>query len=490
MAKDVNVRYKSASAARQDLTAWSARMEDSRGRSTKPPSDDATLPLDQIRGAQAPRSQSPRPQSPRSASPGSASPGSASSRPARPTSQRRAPAPLAPQQPRERAPLVEPDQQQEPDYRDQPAGRQPQGRTRPLPRWAWWAGAGAALVLIAAAMILPALLGYPGFTLVVRDAPPGSDVYIDGVRRGVPSSNGDIRVVGLEAGISREVRVACEGYEDSKHSVNGENGIEKVISWNRKEKSVLKEIDYNGPMILIPAGKFTMGSNDYPYESPAHEVSLPDYYIDQFEVTNRQYKEFCQSQKRPCPTNPWWDEQYFINNPDSPVVGVSWNDAVAYAESVGKRLPTEEEWEKAASWDPSKNEKRKWPWGNNAEQGRANIGTGRPTPRNQFPGDVSWYGVRDMAGNVSEWVQDFYTGYKDNKSPDPEFGNKNRVSRGINFKDGMTLEDARTTARFYQPPTFNAQEKQDRSWLIGFRCVVSANDVKLQEYLRKRGPGQ
>jgi iron(II)-dependent oxidoreductase len=164
-----------------------------------------------------------------------------------------------------------------------------------------------------------------------------------------------------------------------------------------------------------------------------------------------------------------------------PVVGLNFADASAYAAWAGKRLPTEEEWEKAASWGPSADKKRMWPWGDSSEAGRATLGADHTTAIGSNPSGASAYGVQDMAGNVLEWVNAFYQPYPGNTATDPNFGTVNRVVRGGSFHSD--IEDARTTRRIYSPPQFSAAEQKERSWLIGFRCVVSANDPKLQERL-------
>jgi gamma-glutamyl hercynylcysteine S-oxide synthase len=199
-------------------------------------------------------------------------------------------------------------------------------------------------------------------------------------------------------------------------------------------------------------------------------------------VSNAQYKRFCDETKRPYPTNPHWDNAYFKDNPDAPVVGVNWNDAAEYARWAGKRLPTEEEWEKAASWDPSSQQKRQWPWGNNPEPGRITLGSDHPTAVGHQPGGNSAYGVQDMAGSVAEWVDAFFQPYPGNQAPDQNYGPKNRVVRGGHFR--LDINDVRTTARFYHGPEFESAEKKLRSWLTGFRCAVSADDPRLREFLR------
>ena len=89
-----------------------------------------------------------------------------------------------------------------------------------------------------------------------------------------------------------------------------------------------------------------------------------------------------------------------------------------------------------------------------------------------------------MAGNVLEWVDAFYQPYPNNSATDPNFGTTNRVVRGGHFHLGP--DDARTTRRFYNAPEFSVEAKKERSWLIGFRDAVSANDPKLQAKLRSQ----
>ncbi|HEX8096552.1 MAG TPA: SUMF1/EgtB/PvdO family nonheme iron enzyme [Pyrinomonadaceae bacterium] len=374
-----------------------------------------------------------------------------------------------------------------PERGPQQAPQQPPPSKGRFPLWILGAAAGVILLgAIAAALFF--LLGSPGFTMVVVGAPPGSDIFVDNVRRGVTAPDGTIKVPDLKAG-KRLVRVSHAGYEDFNTTVTGKDGETKRVpvtltqaGAEPKPQGLPTEIDYNGAMVLVAAGEFVMGDDDHnAEEKPAHKVTLPDFYIDKFEVTNEQYRKFCGATKRAFPSNPWWDEKY-AGNPRMPVVGVSFADATAYAQWAGKRLPTEEEWEKAASWGPDAQKKRQWPWGETGEQGRGTVGANHPTPAGQNSGGASAYGAQDMAGNVLEWVNAFYQPYTGNTASDPNFGTTNRVVRGGHFKS--SVEDARTARRFYAPPEFTAAEKKERSWLIGFRCAVSADDPKLQEKLR------
>jgi formylglycine-generating enzyme required for sulfatase activity len=366
---------------------------------------------------------------------------------------------------------------------------------RRIPWWVWLlaAGAGFLLLVVIGLVLFFVLLRSPGFTLVVIGAPPGSTVYVDNVRRGVTAADGSIKVEELKAG-KRLVRVSHDGYEDFNSTASGQDGgvtrLAAQLSPTTTPAATVEtkpassgEIDFNGPMILIAAGEFVMGDDDHrPEEKPTHKVTLPDYYIDKFEVTNEQYSKFATETRRKLPSNPWWDGQYLKGNPKEPVVGVSWNDASAYAQWAGKRLPTEEEWEKAASWGPSATKKRMWPWGDSPDPGHGNLQSNHPTTVGQSPSGASAYGVQDMAGNAAEWVDAYYQPYPGNTAADSNFGTTNRVVRGGHFKSAY--DDARTTRRVYAAPEFTAVEKIERSWLIGFRCAVAADDPKVQEKVR------
>lgn len=159
-------------------------------------------------------------------------------------------------------------------------------------------------------------------------------------------------------------------------------------------------------MILIPAGPF--------YEGPDPEAgvgaeptitTLPAFYIDRYEVTNRQFKKFVEAtgyKAEGC-----WQKYATASRLDHPVIGVSWYDAQAYAQWAGKRLPTGEEWEKAARGGDA----RRFPWGNQWEPERLNSfesNRGNTAPVGSYPRGASPYGVEDMAGNVWEWVDSWY----------------------------------------------------------------------------------
>jgi len=138
-------------------------------------------------------------------------------------------------------------------------------------------------------------------------------------------------------------------------------------------------------------------------EGPAHTVVLDSYLIDKFEVSNKLYGEFIKAAGHPAPA--YWDDPR-LNASRQPVVGVNWYDAKAYCEYRGKRLPTEAEWEKAARGPKA----TLYPWGNEFDPAKVNFGKNHDAtlPVDAYPESTSYYGVYNMAGNVFEWVGDWY----------------------------------------------------------------------------------
>ncbi len=246
-----------------------------------------------------------------------------------------------------------------------------------------------------------------------------------------------------------------------------------------------KAIEYKGAMVLVSAGEFTMGSDTDADESkPAHKVTLPAFYIDKTEVTNAEYKKFCDATGKTPPPNPHLETGYFTKRPNAPVVGVSFADAKAYAEWAGKRLPTEEEWEKAASWDESAQAKRAFPWGNDFQKNNAAFGITKISDVGKFAGGASPSGALDMSGNVLEWVDAFFQPYPNSTAANAEFGEKNRIVRGGHF-GSKSNDSLKTTKRIYIPPDVASGEDDEKlvSAIIGFRCAVSADDSKLADVL-------
>lgn len=165
----------------------------------------------------------------------------------------------------------------------------------------------------------------------------------------------------------------------------------------------------SGVLIWIPGGEFTMGSAEFSSERPAHRVRLTPYWIGRTEVTNRMYRRFLAETGRP-PTTLAQEERF--NGDEQPVVGVDYADAAAYCAWAGGRLPTEAEWEFAARGTDG----RRYPWGNDAPTPAHAVFDrdflkGQAAPVGSTPGDVSPFGLMDMAGNVSEWCADWSAPY-------------------------------------------------------------------------------
>ncbi|HID62288.1 MAG TPA: formylglycine-generating enzyme family protein, partial [Anaerolineae bacterium] len=219
-------------------------------------------------------------------------------------------------------------------------------------------------------------------------------------------------------------------------------------------------------MVTIPAGEFIMGSDEgEDNEKPAHTVSLEAFEIDKFEVTNEQFARFVEETgyqtdaEKAGETGTW--RTYAEGKDNHPVVKVTWNDAVAYCEWAGKRLPTEAEWEKAARGEDG----RVYPWGNEWDPAKANTKEGglRGTAAvGSFGAGASPYGVEDMAGNVWEWTADWYQAYPDSDFYSEYFGEKFRVLRG-----GGWFNDQKTVRSAYRSSSSPDLRNDD----VGFRCA-------------------
>ena len=356
--------------------------------------------------------------------------------------------------------------------------------TKPEPRGAKWELLGGVLIL-AVIVIAGGLyivmrsgpLANAGFVLVVKGAPAGSQVFVNDVRSDAVAANGALKVSGLDPG-QVNVRVSHEGFSDFMTTVTGSKGETQTC----EAQLLPTTIDYGGAMVAVPAGEFEMGDNSHEAdERPLHRENLASYYIDKYEVTNAQYKKFCEATQHASPPNPPFDPNY-VGKPDYPVLGVTFEDALAYASWANKRLPTEQEWEKAAGWDPVAHRRRLYPWGDEFTADRANIGTGRPVPVTEATGDLSFYGVLNMAGNAFEWVDAAYKPYDGNKTPDPAYNKDERVIRGGTFRPGSKPDEARTSYRNHLPRVF----PKDMSISVGLRCAVSADDPRVQQLLRAR----
>jgi formylglycine-generating enzyme required for sulfatase activity len=223
----------------------------------------------------------------------------------------------------------------------------------------------------------------------------------------------------------------------------------------RPEPPRVAKGDDGAEMVLVPAGEFLMGSTEYEDEKPPHRVHLDAYHVDRYEVTNALYRRFMDATGRQAPS--YWNDSKW-NGASQPVVGVSWHDAEAYCRWAGKRLPTEAEWEKAARGTDG----RKYPWGDQWDSSKANSfesKLGKTVAVGSYPGGASPYGAHDMAGNVWEWVADWYDKDYYRRSPErnpqgPDSGH-HRVLRGGSWVNIPV--DLRTADRDYVTPDFRSQ---------------------------------
>jgi formylglycine-generating enzyme required for sulfatase activity len=191
-----------------------------------------------------------------------------------------------------------------------------------------------------------------------------------------------------------------------------------------------------GEMVLIPAGEFTLGGDDpKSYARPQQKMHLPAYWIDKYEVTNQEFLDFAIKtgyQGEGAKEGKDW-RAFVPAGGKVPVVYITWKDAKAYCESLGKRLPTEFEWEKAARGTDG----LRFPWGNEWDATKTNTyeaGITKPAEIARYSGDVSPFGVHDMMGNVQEWTDSWFKPYKGSPDKSKDFGETMRVVRGASAR--------------------------------------------------------
>ncbi len=273
---------------------------------------------------------------------------------------------------------------------------------------------------------------------------------------------------------------------------HAQNKIQKpqVQSVSKQSGSKINPVD-GAELITIPAGEFIMGSNPtalhwagaalaasvtvlplalysaqkalkYGTEQPKHSIVLDAFRIYKFPVTVEQYRLFCNATGHVMPDIPYWG---WVD--DCPIVGVTWDDAVAYANWAEGLLPTEAQWEKAARGSMGKI----YPWGDTLQFGMCCIGQQRVSSVGQFSGDRSPYGCMDMAGNVLEWCADWFDANYYEKSPKynpagPDKGTE-RVLRGGSWADDVN--NSKNTSRC----AFRRAESPGLAYNnVGFRVVL------------------
>jgi serine/threonine-protein kinase len=223
---------------------------------------------------------------------------------------------------------------------------------------------------------------------------------------------------------------------------------------------------FGDEMRLIRGGTLRMGDNDGDDdERPEHSVPIPPFYMDICEVANFQYKR-CVDEAKCRPPKNWKGGDYSPEEALMPVTHITWDDAVNYATWIEKRLPTEEEWEYAAR---SGEKGFRYPWGPQWITGSANVDRGESTstvPSSVY--DRNEFGVFDLAGNVSEWVDSDYLRYVTKEPIQTCLGCK--VYRGGNFID--EIKESRATKRWGVLPGVTRRDDADIVFpKVGFRCV-------------------
>jgi formylglycine-generating enzyme required for sulfatase activity len=222
-------------------------------------------------------------------------------------------------------------------------------------------------------------------------------------------------------------------------------------------------------MVLVSGGKFIMGSNErWDDEAPEHIESVDQFHIDLYEVTNAEYEKFTRNTKREVPYH-WSNGIVPKNKKNHPVIYVNWYDAKEYCKWKGKRLPTEQEWEKAARGESG----NIYPWGNTWAIDKSNHpykGSTGTEPVGSYPRGKSPYGLYDMSGNVWEWVDSFYLPHPGNNINRGEYGTDKRVLKGGSWFDCLSYGCGLSA------PTFNRSffTPEVRNNSFGFRCAKSS----------------
>lgn len=231
-------------------------------------------------------------------------------------------------------------------------------------------------------------------------------------------------------------------------------------------------------MVFVPGGEFIVGSDNGPSdERPRHSQSIDSFWIDIYLVTNEDYKKFVDATGHEPPGH-WKTVSFPPGLGKHPVVKVSWHDAQAYARWIGKRLPSEQEWERAARGPGG----RPLPWGKKWDPERCNWGENpnRTTMRGTssvgaFPGDRSPAGCYDMAGNVLEWTDSWYDRYFLSTARNVDFGHKYKVLRGGSWQ---------SRSRSYLRTAKRSHDLPERTEQYGFRCALDPSRVG--EYKRRK----
>jgi formylglycine-generating enzyme required for sulfatase activity len=280
----------------------------------------------------------------------------------------------------------------------------------------------------------------------------------------------------------------CRQCHDPDANLSYNNSRESQSETLRVKSSRTDEALVQQKMVSIPAGEFTMGNNGRgtvdgpgdPDETPSHKVYLDAFEMDLYETTNAMYQKFVEATGHRPPKH-WKGNHYPEGKANHPVVYVDWFDADAFCQWADKRLPTEEEWERAARGM----DERIFPWGNTFSNKMANTpqywlakGANEDTlglkggtlPVGSFEHGKSPYGLYDMAGNVYEWTSSWYLPYPGNKVWNMHYGQKNKVLRGGSWYDCLSY-GCGLSAPTYNRSRFSPEIK---NMGFGFRCAKSS----------------
>ncbi len=229
-------------------------------------------------------------------------------------------------------------------------------------------------------------------------------------------------------------------------------------------------------MVLIPSGSFIMGHGTMPRSGPQRTVDLDAFYVDRCEVKVGDFKKCLKAGA--CRWS-FYDPPSLFFGDDQPMVLVTWVEAQSYCRWLGKRLPTEAEWEKAFRGEDG----RAYPWGNEYKSGRANLIDAKPSPqeprRYRFTrpvcstsSDVSPYGVRDLCGNVQEWTSDVYLHdyhlSTPKRNPHVKSDNPNQDRLAHTVRGGYFAAKTSDGAAYYRE---GERLGEIISMRLGFRCA-------------------
>ena len=215
--------------------------------------------------------------------------------------------------------------------------------------------------------------------------------------------------------------------------------------------------------VLVPEGWFLMGQDDQrPSNGPQHKVYLDAFCIQKTEVTRQAYQDYLLSMGQE-------NSDLLEGETQLPLVGLPWDEAQSYCQGIGKRLPTEAEWEKAARGTDG----RAYPWGNGWDSSLANTSeqdSGEVFPVGSFPRGASPYGVLDMAGNAAEWVSDHYDASYYQVSPDHNPAGPTQVlDHGL--RGGSYASTAGQATTYFRDSSHSVLANPH----VGFRCASDIN---------------